>query len=128
MSIEYTPEDFKTHHLDLNLKVNEKHVNQHLMGYLNKLRLIHESQSGFKQKHKCQTALVKLIDQWLTCMDKGDINGTLFIDFHKAFDLVDHSILITNSAPCLLDGSSHTCHFVNKQLHVTLPAFLNSLM
>ena len=28
------------------------------------------------------------------CIDKGDIVGTLFVDFRKAFDLVDHSILL----------------------------------
>ena len=76
-------------------KIFEKHVNQHLMGFLNKHKLIHENQSGFRQKHSCQTALVKLIDKWLSCIDKGDIVGTLFVDFRKAFDLVDHSILIT---------------------------------
>ena len=73
-------------------KIFEKHVNKHLMNYLNKL--IHENQSGFRQKHSCQTALVKLIDQWMHCIDKGDIVGSLFVDFRKAFDVVDHSILL----------------------------------
>ena len=75
-------------------KIFEKHINHHLMGYLNKYKLIHESQSGFRQKHSCQTALVKLIDHWTACIDKGDIIGTLFVDFRKVFDVVDHSILI----------------------------------
>ena len=75
-------------------KIFEKHINHHLMGYLNKYKLIHESQSGFGQKHSCQTALVNLIDHWTACIDKGDIIGTLFVDFRKAFDVVDHSILI----------------------------------
>ena len=65
------------------------------MGFRNKHKLIHENQSGLRQKHSCQTALVKLINKWLSCIDKGDIVGTLFVDFRKAFDLVDHSILIT---------------------------------
>ena len=64
------------------------------MGYLNKYKLLHESQSGFRPKHSCQTALIKLIDQWKECIDKGDIVDTLFIDFRKAFDVVDHNILL----------------------------------
>ena len=30
----------------------------------------------------------------MASIDKGDIVGTLFIDFRKAFDMVDHSLLI----------------------------------
>ena len=62
------------------------------MGFLNSL--LNENQSGFGPKHSCQTALIKLADQWMTCIDKGDIAGTLFLDFRKAFDLVDHEILL----------------------------------
>ena len=75
-------------------KIFERHVNKHLMAYFNEYSLIHESQSGFQQKHSCQTALVKLIDKWMSCIDQGDMIGSLFIDFRKAFDLVDHKILI----------------------------------
>ena len=75
-------------------KFFEKHVNSHLMGYLNKHKLIHECQSRFRQKHSCNTALNKLIDKWMASIDKGDIIGTSFIDFRKAFDMVDHSLLM----------------------------------
>ena len=64
------------------------------MGFLNKNNLIYENQSGFRPKHSCQTALIKLVDQWMTCINNGDIVGTLFIYFRKAFDLVDHSLLL----------------------------------
>ena len=72
----------------------EKHINKHLVAFLNKYKVIHANQSGFRQKHSCQTTLVKLIDQWMACIDRGDIVGSVFLDFRKAFDLVDHSILI----------------------------------
>ena len=60
-------------------KLFEKHINTHLMGFfLNKYNLIHENQSGFRPKHSCQTALIKLVDQWMTCIDKGNIMGTYY--------------------------------------------------
>ena len=46
-------------------KIFEKHVNKHLMGYLNKHNLINKHQYGFRAKHSCQTALIKLIDNWM---------------------------------------------------------------
>ena len=64
------------------------------MNYLNKYELIHVSQSGFRKKHSCQTALIKLLDQWMSYIEGGYIVGSLFIDFRKAFDVVDHSILM----------------------------------
>ena len=65
------------------------------MGFLNKYNLLYKNQSGFRSKHSCQTALIKLVDKWMACIDKGDIVGTLFLDFRKAFDLVNHDILLT---------------------------------
>ena len=84
----------------------EKHVNKHLMAYMNKYNIIHESQLGFRQKHSCQTALVKLIDQRMAGIDKGDTIGSMFIDFRKVFDLVDHKILIQKLAAYRLSRSS----------------------
>ena len=90
-------------------KFFEKHVNSHLIGYLNKHKLIHECQSGFRQKHSCNTALVKLIDKWMASIDNGDIIGTLFIDFRKAFDMVDHSLLMKKLAHYRLSIASLNC-------------------
>ena len=39
-------------------KIFDKHINKHLMGFLNKHKLLHESQSGVRYKHSCQTALI----------------------------------------------------------------------
>ena len=75
-------------------QIFEKHVNKHLMNCLNKYKLIHESQSGFGWKHSCQAVLVKLIDQWMACLDNGGLVGALVVNFRKAFDVVDHYILI----------------------------------
>ena len=42
-----------------------------------------------------RNTVAKQIDHWMECIDKGDIFGTLFVDFRKAFDLVDHSVLLS---------------------------------
>ena len=72
-------------------KLFEKHIN----GFLTKYNILHENQSGFRPQHSCQTALIKLVDKCMTCIDNGDIVGALFLDFRKAFDLVNHDILLT---------------------------------
>ena len=38
-------------------------------------KLLHEAQSGFRKHYSCQTALIKLINDWLSHIDKGNIIG-----------------------------------------------------
>ena len=75
-------------------KIIEKHVTKHLFAYLKKYGLLHKSQSGFRQNHSCNTALINLVDKWLSDIDKGEIIGAIFFDLRKAFDVVDHQLLI----------------------------------
>ena len=35
-----------------------------------------------------------LIDTWLSNINNEELNGAVFLDFKKAFDLVDHSTLL----------------------------------
>ena len=52
------------------------------------------AQSGFREGHSCETALARLVDMWTTNMSKGLLNGVVFLDLRKAFDLVDHEVLL----------------------------------
>ena len=52
------------------------------------------NQSGFRENHSCQTTLIRLVDSWLRELDQGNLVGTVFPDFRKAFDLVDHDTLL----------------------------------
>ena len=76
-------------------KIIEKHVTKHLFAYMNKYNVLHKSQSGFRKNHSCNTALINLVDKWLSNIDKGEINGAIFFYLRKAFDKVDHTILIS---------------------------------
>ena len=42
----------------------------------------------------------------MSCIDKGDFVGTLFLDLRKAFDGVDHTILIEKLAAYKISNSS----------------------
>ena len=58
-----------------------------------KCQLITDSQSGFRTRHSCHTALIKIIDEWITGIDNNEMILSIFLDLRKAFDLVDHDIL-----------------------------------
>ena len=75
-------------------KVLERHVSDSLTAYLNENDLLHKTQSGFRSHHSCETALNFMTDSWLNAIDKGEMIGVVLVDFRKAFDLVDHNILL----------------------------------
>ena len=75
-------------------KVLEKHVHESLSDFLHEYNLLHKTWSGFRTQHSCETALVNMIDSWLNALDNGKMVGVMLVDFKKAFDLVDHQILI----------------------------------
>ena len=72
----------------------ENHINKHLPLHLNSYNLLHPSQSGFRKKHSCQTALTSLVEQWLTNINNNEFNGAILVDFKKAFDVFDHVLLL----------------------------------
>jgi hypothetical protein len=44
--------------------------------------------------HSTLTALIEATDNWSINIDKGLLNGVIFIDLKKAFDTIDHTILL----------------------------------
>ena len=75
-------------------KLIEKWVDSQFFKYLDNFNLLNKSQSGFRPKHSTESALILMIDSWLKTINEGEIVGCVLIDFRKAFDLVDHKILL----------------------------------
>lgn len=76
-------------------KIFEKIIYIQFNDYLNNNQIISKHQSGFRTQHSTETTLLHTTNQCLVNMDKGLINGILFLDLKKAFDTVDHKILVS---------------------------------
>jgi hypothetical protein len=75
-------------------KILEKHVHIHFYDFLKRHNLLSDHQFGFRPKHSCQTALLHMYENWRQDIQQKLLVGNIMIDFTKAFDLVDHDILI----------------------------------
>ena len=84
-------------------KFLEKHVHIYLNYYLEKRQLLHSFQSGFRRTYSCDTALARLTNSRLTAMNQSEV---VFLALKKAFDLVDHDVLLKKLAIYLKTSSS----------------------
>ena len=100
----------------------EKILYDQLYCYLSKFRLLSDGQFGFRKFHSTATALLDCTNDWYANLDKKMFNLVVQIDLKKAFDTVDHRILlrkleiygIKGQALCLLNSypsnRSQKCH------------------
>jgi hypothetical protein len=75
-------------------KVLEKVVYNQLTEYLANRGVFESFQSGFRKMHSTTTALLKITEDIRVSMFKGDVTLMVFLDFSKAFDMVDHALLL----------------------------------
>ena len=52
-------------------KIFERHLSNQLLAFLSKHDLLAKHQSGFREGHSCQTALIRLTNEWLKDTDSG---------------------------------------------------------
>ena len=74
--------------------VFEKIIYQQLYKYMTDYNLLGEKQYGFRSLHSTAVALSKTMNHWLINIDKGNKNSAVFLDIKKAFDTVNHRILL----------------------------------
>ena len=56
--------------------------------------VIHATQSGFRPQHTTQYVCFGMVEQWKKALDEDQLVGSIMLDLSKAFDTVDHSILL----------------------------------
>lgn len=75
-------------------KVFERVVHNQLHQYLTQSKLYYSSQYGFRTMHSTQFATLELIDKITNEMDRDKIPINIYLDLSKAFDTLDHQILL----------------------------------
>ena len=64
------------------------------MSFLTKYNILNENQFGFRSKRSTVQAIVQVVEYLRDSMEQNDSTSCLFIDLTKAFDTVDHQILL----------------------------------
>ena len=80
--------------LPLISKLIEKAIHIQTQEYLDKNGLIYKFQSGFRKKFWTDSCFVQLTDYIIKGKDKGQHTGIISIDLQKAFDTLDHDVLL----------------------------------
>ena len=75
-------------------KIIEKVMFIQLYEYFNTNNLLYKSQYGFRPKHSAELAALEIVDKILYQMDNSETPISIFLDLSKAFDLLDHNILL----------------------------------
>ena len=75
-------------------KILERLMYDRSLEFLNKHKILNKFQFGFRKMHSTFMALITLLDNLRNALDSGNCAVGIFLDFQKAFDTVNHKILL----------------------------------
>uniref|UniRef100_A0A1B6FIE1 Reverse transcriptase domain-containing protein n=1 Tax=Cuerna arida TaxID=1464854 RepID=A0A1B6FIE1_9HEMI len=87
-------------------KIIEKVILHRLMNYLIHNNLLTDNQHGFLKGRSTVTAIIQLIEHVIDQIESGKTVTSLFLDFSKAFDCLDHDLLLRKLCNLGINGIS----------------------
>ena len=75
-------------------KIFEKIMHKRIYSFLDKFNLLYKLQFGFRSKYSTSHALIHMTETIRAALDSGHVTCGIFVDFQKAFDTVNHEILL----------------------------------
>ena len=88
--VNYRPVSLTSHLI----KICEKVIRKNIVSYMDELGLFNSSQHGFRSGRSCLSQLLTHFDKILSYLEQGINVDTVYLDFSKAFNKVDHGILL----------------------------------
>jgi hypothetical protein len=104
-------------------KILEKLFNNRLDAFIEKHDTLSSSQYGFRSKMSTSLALLELTEEITTALDNKKCTIGVFIDLKKAFDTIDHKLLIKKLNHYGIRGIANTwltSYLQNRQQYVNL--------
>ena len=80
--------------LSIPSKIIEKVVLSQVLAHLQQNNLLNPNQSAYRQGHRTETALIKIVNGILLGFDDDKLSVLALLDLSAAFDTIDHSILL----------------------------------
>ena len=75
-------------------KIYERVILSQLCTFIESSTIYNTTQSGFRKGHSTTTMLLKMRDDIRKAMNKSEVTLSVLIDYSKAFDTIDHCILL----------------------------------
>ena len=76
-------------------KILEQIMNKQLVGFLDKYKIFYKHQYGFKKTKSTSLAILDFISKVLQSFEESTFSCCIFLDLAKAFDTVNHEILLS---------------------------------
>ena len=75
-------------------KILEKLMYKRLIGYIRKNKILTDCQYGFRENSSTTYAVIELVDKITKAIENNEFTVGIFLDLSKAFDTVNHDILL----------------------------------
>ena len=109
-------------------KIFEKAMYHRIYSFLCKYKLINTNQFGFRSNHSTEHALISLIETIKKFLDNDEIVCGVFIDLQKAFDTVNHEILLEKLNHYGIRSKENNwfrSFLINRKQHVSINGFFS---
>ena len=76
------------------VKLFERIIREKIAKFLESNSILNANQHGFREKRSCSTQLLSYTNSILSNLTQGNSTDSIYIDYSKAFDKIDHNLLI----------------------------------